>query len=333
MARYINVYCDTETYFTCEDFDLDYKNTPEEKKLAIMREHGVIYPWLLCWKVDGRKSKHSIFDHSPFVEDLLSLKREGYKPIIWFHNSIYDLTSILESCFREIDKHLDYKIHITNGRGLFIHGYVSFPSFGLNRISVKDTYLYYRFSLSVLGKRFGLEKGEIPYHMADILVTEDGVIYYTDFVTGEINTYPLKDAIDYCINDVEILALAHKDQLHFKNIMNSVIKIDGEVVSTKRNNTLGNHSKYLLDRVLKYYGLGFDKCFRPIISLEEYKKHCLSCHGGYTSRSRVYDSYICQEGETILSLDVNSMYPAIMCDSLPFGNFEEVPINGREYVT
>lgn len=303
------MFADFETCIYIQDYNYDYSHDNPDK-YKVIKKFGIVYPWLLCFKVENsRNVLHSYDDHEAFFEFLNSLKG---RVVLWFHNATYDLTAFLEPLgFQE------YTITTKDTAGhQFIAGWFKLPKTG-KRIYVGDTLLYERISLRKWGEQLNYPKGEMPYNMAEVKLVEstkgeDTQIWYIDSETGKPELYPLEQALDYCKRDVELLELLYKAQLKKKIEMNK--QILGVNLKRVKQTTQSTHSRELLSMYM--VSASFEKDFRTYVEPEDYAK--MQSVGGFTSGTHSTHSYICGPDEIITSVDVNSMYPFIMSGPMPY---------------
>lgn len=313
----VNVFADFETCIYIPNYNYNYRKDDKDK-YKIIKSQGVVYPWLLCFKVEDSKNIiHSFGKHVEFFKFLDSLKG---KVVLWFHNATYDLTSFLAPLgFTE------YKITTKDTAGhQFIAGWFKLPGTG-KKIYVGDTLLYERISLRKWGEQLNYPKGEIPYNMAEVQVVDgedigrESLVWYIDTETGEPMLYPLDKVLDYCKRDVELLELLYKAQIRKKIEMNK--QVLGVHTNSIRQSTQSTHSRELLS--LYMVSASFEQDFRTYVDPEDYLK--MQSVGGFTSGTLSTPHYICKPGEVITSVDVNSMYPYIMSGPMPYKALVDTP--------
>lgn len=199
---------------------------------------------------------------------------------------------------------------------------------GRRKIWIGDTLLYQNVSLRKLGEQLGYPKGEIPYDMANLRISECGeFIEYKTIDKMDEKSFSLREAIEYCKRDVEILEHVHKNQIKAKRAMTKAI-LGADVEREIKSSTQGTHARELLTLFMK--GIDFERDFRCPVSREEY--HKMESVGGYTSISRFCSRHMCTEEERISSFDVNSMYPYIMSGPMPYGPLCDIKPRG-EFMT
>lgn len=277
MFQVVNIFADCETYVS---LPLNFKSiTPKtEEILKTIREVGVVYPWLICYKLEGEdKVRHSLYDdhqHRGFFQFLASLANTGTRVVLWFHNTTYDTTAIFETCGIT-----EYEVRVKDCSGhQFIGGWFKVPGCKW-KIRLADTTLYERISLRKVGELVGYPKGEIPYNMANMSINaKKRRLEYINLTNYRKESYPLRDAVDYCKRDVELLEILHGMQTKFKKEISRTV-LGYEADRSVANLTQGTHSKSLLNLFMN--GIDFEHDFRCVVTPEEYVK--MQSVGGFTS--------------------------------------------------
>lgn len=187
----INIFADFETFLYTEGYELT--GLTEEETEATLAAHCKVIPWLMGYsapaiKTDGVKmyvdeehyQNHWSIDypHEDFFRLLGNLYKLGYIPVIWFHNTSYDLTAAIGTAFKKLDPEMNCHFYCKDDDKAFLHGAMSSGKYGF-RAEFGDTLLYRRISLAVVGEMLGYPKGEIPYTMANLCVI-DGKVLYTN---------------------------------------------------------------------------------------------------------------------------------------------------------
>lgn len=187
----INIYCDFETFYYTDGYPL-WEHLDEEGFSNVLAKSTIIVPWLLgvnapninSYTIKGKRvaklGDYSIrasadYPHESFFLLLKEYWEGGFTPVVWFHNTSYDLRSAYETAFRENDPDLIGGFYAKQD-GTFLRGMMESPKYGF-KCEFGDTLLYRRMSLAKAGEMFGSPKGSIPYTMMDLQVINDRVLY------------------------------------------------------------------------------------------------------------------------------------------------------------
>lgn len=328
--RKVNIFCDFETFLWADGFPV-WKYKDEENFSSVLAEKCEVVPWLLgiytpAIKVndkgdeyvdntDYKKITSAEYPHNKFFDLLSKYWNLGYLPVVWFHNASYDLTAAIETCLRELDPDIKVFFTVKTDR-TFISGSMESPKYGF-KVKFADTLLYKRISLGEIGEMFGSPKGEIPYQMMDLYIN-NGVVYYTDWGTGELQHIELEKCENYVIQDVYLLYKYH-EQLE-KETELITLTINDSTNRRVKTTTQGVHARSLLDLWMhKNRNERFENSFRFEVDKEMGEIMLNSLTGGFTTLNKKCFHYICNENEEITSFDCNSMYPYVMTTGLPYG--------------
>lgn len=347
--KYVNIFADCETFIEIDRTlfnDLEeFKNIEYRDK--IFRDFGTVVPWLLCFdvprtgfdkfgkplKLNGRKIACTLFPHEDFFKLLKQIYDTNHLPLIWFHNTTYDVTSIFPTALKQLDPDATIYMHVKDSNNDFIAGTVSSPKYGFIAV-LGDTMKYKKISLKKIGEMFEQPKGQVIYTMANLEII-DGVGYYTNWTTGEKGQFNYYDYEAYCKNDVKLLSQYHGYITNFKKeLYNAVLGSGKNPTKVQNFATVGEQAKKMFDCYLYRHLRGnFDDYFRPEVNKLEYYRQYNSNNGGFTSMNKNYPFYRCTPEEKIFYIDINGSYPYVMSQGLPYGRLMNQKPETGNYVT
>lgn len=197
-----------------------------------------------------------------------------------------------------------------------------------------------KISIAEMGDQLGYPKGkDVPYNMANLSI-KDGQLLYTDLIDGQLKTYPLSKYLEYGERDVEIMRRYDEYLTKVKDsVGRTVIDNDKEYDTFFKDRiwskTQASHAKSLCNAYLLRagYKTTIDESFRFVIDKESYQSIGISNIGGFTSFNKQYPIYRCKPNEEIRYYDMNSMYPTVMTEGIPWKPLLNQPPTDKPYVT
>lgn len=345
--EYVNIFADCETYIDTEHTYLnleDYKN--RDLRDLVFRNEGVVVPWLLCFEVPrvgidpqgrprmlvGREILWTVYPHEDFFKKLRHIYECKKVPLIWFHNTTYDITALFPTAMKYLDPNMEIFFHVKDSNNDFITGQIYSPKYKFKAV-LGDTMKYKKISLGKVGEMFNFPKGSVVYTMANLEIIE-GVGYYTNWETGRRETFLAQDYINYCIRDVQLLSRYYDYITKFKlQLFNAVFKEDRNPKKIARYSTVGEQAKDMFNcYIYRHLRGNFDEYFRPTVNKLEYYRQYKSNNGGFTSMNNLYPFYRCGEGEKIFYIDINGSYSYVMSRGIPYGKLMSTKPDKGNYV-
>lgn len=349
-----NIYADTETFTLLTPEAKPWAEPNRAKRNEILRSLTQV-PWLLIWttksirkednkyKIEGDWfTDHCFLDDNnfePFFDVLRRIYANKHIPIINFHNASYDL-SCLFNIWMRLDPSLIVYFYTKPGNYDFLMGAIESPKYNF-KAQFGDTMLYQgKISIDAMGEELGYPKGKgVPYAVGNVSIKQ-GHLIYTDTNDGQIKSFPLKSYIEYAERDVEIMRRYDEYLDKVKDsVGRTVIDDDAAYESSFKKNiwskTQASHSKSLCNAYLRRagYNTSIDDSFRYVIDKESYEYISISNMGGFTSFNKNIAMYRCSEDEEIRYLDMNSMYPFVMTEGIPWKGLLNTPPLDVPYVT
>lgn len=330
------IFADFETYLQLDGAEV-WNHKEDENFTNILANQSQVIPWLLCAQVpkirvheskgasiikDEYENFWSLYPHEKFFKLVKQYWDLGYLPNIYFHNAAYDLTAGIETAFKELDPECNVYFKAKGNNKAFLKGEMESNKYGFKCI-FGDTLLYKNISLKLVGEMFGSPKGEIPYCMADLWLS-NGIVNYIDWMTGKPGAVSLQACLEYALQDTRLLKQYYFYLQYEKDVITTTI--NGNPAKSVRALTQGGHARSLLDLWLhKHRNGNFVNCFKFPISEEEGKLQQRSLSGAFTSRNKNITTYKCKDNECITSFDCNSMYPYIMTLGIPWKEWQLKP--------
>lgn len=224
------------------------------------------------------------------IGDFINFCKKSKNCILYFHNLGFDgefiISYLLNNGYKFIKDNDDkerntFKTLISDtGKFYSIEIYFSVKGKNINKVTIYDSLKILNFSVDKIAKCFNL-----PIRKLEI-----------DYNLKRSKGYKLtKEEVDYLKNDVEIMARAL--DIMFNEDMNKM--------------TIGSNALYDFKKMTP----NFNKLF-PILNYEIDQSIRKSYRGGFTYLNPLYKEKEVKNG---LVLDVNSLYPSVMLNSLPFG--------------
>lgn len=349
-----NIYADTETFTLLPPGATPWTETDVTKRNELLKTLQQV-PWLLVWThrwIDKQDNKYVIKgdwftdycyiaenNFEPFFEDLRRIYANKHIPVIHFHNASYDLSCIF-NIWQRLDPGLIVYFYTKPGNYNFLMGEIESPKYKF-KAKFEDTMLYLgKISIDQMGEELGYPKIKgVPYAMADVEL-KDGKIIYIDRDDGETKTYPLEQYLEYAERDVEIMRRYDEYLSKVKDSVGRTVIDDDKLYesSFKKNiwsKTQASHSKSLCNAYLRRngYKTSIDEACRFEVTQEAYQYIGLSNIGGFTSFNENEKIYRCKEDEEIRYFDMNSMYPTVITEGIPWKPLLNNPPVDTPYTT
>lgn len=351
----INVYFDTETYNDYSFLEgLDLSKLSTEDKLPI------VVPYLIGACTDepnsfihfeGPDSTHK------FLRWLFK-KCEGCSATLWAFNVDYDFQAI-KAYIRRVNPDCYVEYLMTSDKKFICGSITDKSSRPYTDISIRDLYVWdktkgglqnnYANLLEIakteqhwadLIKLYGIEKLEKlkldDYFKKDLFRdTDTGKLFYYD-KNDKLKELDIEHELKYLRMDVIGLPILRMYQKEFRqtciNELGLTKSVDYSRVS--RSYSVPSFGKMLAECYLE---TEFSNLYRFPTTLEDYIHQDLSYIGGYTGTNKhIYELEDCRHSDgkpKIECYDVNSMYPTIMADALPYGDILIEPPKDCPYVT
>lgn len=349
-----NIYADTETFTLLPPAAKPWDEQDTSVRNEILRSLTQV-PWLLVWTTRSIRKEDKTYriegdwftDHcflddnnfEPFFDVLRRVYANKHIPVINFHNSSYDLTCIF-NIWQRLDPGLIVYFYTKPGNYDFLMGEMESPKYNF-KAKFGDTMLYQgKISIAQMGEELGYPKGtNVPYTLGNLSIKE-GHLLYTDTSDGQIKTFPLKPYIEYAERDIEIMRRYDEYLEKVKDSVGKTVIGNDELyeASFKKNiwtKTQASHAKSLCNTYLSRsgYNTTIDESFRFHVDKEQYQYIGVSNMGGFTSYNKNITMYRCSENEEIRYLDMNSMYPSIMAEGIPWKPLLNKPPVDSPYTT
>lgn len=349
-----NIYADTETCTLLPEGAQPWSEPDVTKRNAILKTLQQV-PWILVWThkwIEKRNNKYVIVgdwatnfcyiaenNFEPFFDELRRIYANKHIPVIHFHNTSYDLTCIF-NVWQRLDPGLIVYFYTKPGDYNFLMGEMESPKYKF-KAQFGDTMLYQgKISVDKMGEELGYPKAKgVPYTMGNVQL-KDGLITYIDTDDGQIKTYSLDKYIEYAERDVEIIRRYDEYLSKVKDSVGRTV-IDDDTLyesSFKKNiwsKTQASHSKSLCNAYLRRngYNTSIDEACRFEVTQEAYQYIGLSNIGGFTTFNENERIYRCSEDEEIRYMDMNSMYPTVITEGIPWKPLLDNPPTDLPYVT
>lgn len=262
--------------------------------------------------ISGEKSYMgvSIFDFIKWLEDL------DNGDTIYFHNLSFDGDFIIKWL-------VSHKWHLNNVEAAHPNEFYVFRNgqkiyyiklnYNNKIINIQCSYLLLNTSIAQLGNSVGVKK-------IDESINKDEFYNQEPKPLNQVK----QELIDYIKRDVEIARLSY---INFKQVIESLSFVNEEIDLSEHLTVTSLIRKLLFMAVTKYLKSRHLKC-HPAQLLEmnekDYEWTNELMAGGLTQFNLSYLGH--QEMENNIFIDVNSAYPAVMTQPLPWGKLSDKPI-------
>lgn len=349
-----DIFADTETFTLLPPLVKPWEESDTSKRNNILRSLTQV-PWLLIWtskairkeerkyRIEGDWTEDHCFlddnNFEPFFDVLRRIYANHHIPVIHFHNASYDLSCIF-NIWQRLDPGLIVYFYTKPGTYEFLMGAMESPKYNF-KAKFGDTMLYKgKLSVEKMGDELGYPKVQgVPYNIGNLSIKK-GCLLYIDTVDGILKTYPIDDYIKYAKRDVEIIRRYSEREQNAKDAVGRIVVDNNELYESyfKKNiwtKTQASHAKSLFNTYLLRHGYNttLDESFRFLIDRESYQYISLSNCGGFTTYNKKISRYRCGEDEEIRYMDMNSMYPTIMTEGIPWKPLLNKPPEDKPYVT
>lgn len=283
----------------------------------IIKEDGVILrAYLLGWYCDN-EFYYSMEPHTDFFK-FLENKSKLYSLHLWCFNAMYDLPVLIPEYLSKYDENCDFDYKVSENKS-FIHFKYKGSKF---KFTCYDAAVWYRQIssldewLRLVGRKkvegFVADKWDLYYD------SKTKQFWFTD-TDGNKKFTTLESELKYLREDVAGLFDVVQYQRKSRRYLAGMFGFKSPKL--ERKSTSPSFAKELVDT---WKGDGFfDATFRPLTDDEYlYNMMVSSSCGGFTACNKDVLVYHSPDAR-ILSYDVNSKHPSIICAGIPKGEISE----------